>query len=294
MKTSFLLLTALLLAVAGCQEPGPIGIVDDADDSALISVSYVGAESETAPFQSDVDTMGMPGGPSDRYFGRLLFSDVRFGLPVRAESLLCAEALFMDRSRGIQDNGKVRAYGSIDAGTIDFSGDTLLRYQRRYRYSNSHADTIIGPAYQLRNRLENRLEANWTGSGSAEMARFTVRTQYAPGIWVHEASPPYLRPGEPLTLRWTCDNPTVGITISRQGDMLQKRWIPVLQLQVRNTKQGITIPPKVLEILPLRRTERFMLTISSEIRTAVRLHGYGDSVLVRSASLHNLFFDSIP
>ncbi|MDI6767975.1 MAG: hypothetical protein QME52_14235, partial [Bacteroidota bacterium] len=62
----------------------------------------------------------------------------------------------------------------------------------------------------------------------------------------------------------------------------------ILHMKVRNTKGEITLPTKILELLPIRRFQRYLFTITSENRFTMRIEGYPSDVLVQAASIHNV------
>jgi hypothetical protein len=94
-----------------------------------------------------------------------------------------------------------------------------------------------------------------------------------------------------VQIRWLCANPAVDITISRPGDGLQRSYVPVVQLRVINVKGEVTIPAKVLEILPLNRYSTFLLTVSSLNGNVAAIPGYHNDVLIRSTSIHNIYLN---
>jgi hypothetical protein len=299
MKKTNVQIAALLVAIGlfllpGCQKPGPIEILDQTDDSDLIDLRQINPVSDTLLAHPGIDTAGP--GSTQNFFGNFTFTAVRYDLPLRSDSFVHAEASLLDRTRPISINGRTIAYPSLDLGSITIDGDTLERVERRIPLMLPGHDTLAGFLYRLKNVTAYSPGSvyHWKASGSSQIGAFDIPFTAALAMNVLDITPRFVSITGPMTVHWVCANPTVTITISREGDLLQRQWVPILQMRVSNTKKGVTIPQKILEMLPVRRFQRFLFTFSSDIQFSTHISGYTEDVMIQSASVHNILLSVQP
>lgn len=283
-----------VLFMWGCSDIQPVSIVDDSTDSELIQMNAVSLSTDSLFVSSGVDSSGITGDGNGKYFARMIVTGIRYDLPLRSDSLLQAEAIFLDRLNPIQANGRVNAYPSFNLGAIILNGDTLPMQQRRNRIFG--VDSLLGYKYQMRKSYsyESGKIYRWQVSGNNTIDSADVSIVSPSEIRVYDISPKIISADVPLSIKWSCANKIVNIFISKESGLLQKSWTPILHLKVRNTKGEVTIPPKILEILPIHQHQRFLFTFSSESRFTRSISGYSDSVLVEAASLHNILMNVGP
>jgi len=291
--TSIFLFALSLFLTTGCQKPGPIEIQDD---SNLINMKTVETAKDSVFGNPGVDTIGISGSPNFEYYGKLIFTAIRYDLPAKRDSFLNAEVLLLDKSKPIIRNGRTLTYSSLDAGSVVLNIDTLQKLERRIGLPFPSKDTSAGFIYHFKGpyTYSPGASCSWKGTGAGLVGAFEIPFTSAAAMNVLNISPTYISVTEPLTITWACNNPTVNITISRQGNQVQRGWEPVMQLQVRNTKAGVTIPQKILEMLPVRHYQQFLFTFSSDIRFTTRVSGYPDDIMVHCASIHNVLLSVRP
>ena len=288
----FSVVLGILFILSGCQLSGPIELVNDHDDSRFIEVISVGSDTDSVFASSGIDSAGLLG---SRYYGKMLLTDIYYSLPGRSDSFLQAEAIFLDQTKPVEYNGHLLGYASFDVGTLMLEDDTIPRIQRRLRLGPL-GDTLIGYHYRLRKQHTGGqgFQYHWRGFGNAGIGPFNTNVPSAPEMRILEIDPPFVPPGAPLSFRWRCMNEYVHIYISREGEQPQRAWIPMLHLRIRNINGEIELPEKVLDILPMKRYQRFLFTLTSEAQAAVVIPGYPDSVLLHSASIHNILLNVGP
>jgi hypothetical protein len=274
----------------GCQEIQPVSIIDENNDTQLIEMKAIGDAVDSLFVTSGVDSSGL-GGNNGKYFARMVVTGILYDLPLRSDSISQAEAIFLDRLNPLLTNGRTSAYPSFDVGSILLNGDTLRKQLRQTRISGK--DSSLGYRYQMRENDSYEAGKNYrwqiTGNGNIDSAEISI---IAPSeIRVLNIYPQAILPGVPLYIKWQCANKFVNIVVSREGGQQQKTWIPTLHLKVRNSKGEVTIPEKILDLLPTNQYRRFLFTFSSESKFSTNFNGYQDSVLVESASLHNILLN---
>ncbi len=288
----FLLLT--IAFVLGCQKPGPIEIIDDKDDSKLIDIKSTGSVSDTLYAVSVGDTSGNFGTQNSRYFAKLIHQSIRFDRLLRRDSLINSEAIFFDKNNSIKHNNRVITFPSFDVGTLKINGEVLNKFPRRMMLP-MQGDTLIGYRYQLRRNYELTATNRWTSTGSGSIDAFDISIPSPPTIRVLNMPPRFINLSEPLNIKWDCANPIVNIFISGEaGDLFARRLVPLIHLQIRNIKGGVTVPVKILELIPVKRFSRFVFSFVSESSATVRISGYPEDVLVHSSSVHSIFLSVQP
>ena len=274
----------------GCQEIQPVSIIDENNDTQLIEMKAIGNAVDSLFVTSGVDSFGLSGN-NGKYFARMVVTGILYDLPLRSDSISQAEAIFLDRLNPLLTNGRTSAYPSFDVGSILLNGDTLRKQQRQTRISGK--DSSLGYRYQMRENYSYEAGKNYrwqiTGNGYIDSAEVSIISPSQ--IRVLNIYPQAILPGVPLYVKWQCANKFVNIVVSREGGQQQKTWIPTLHLKVRNSKGEVTIPEKILDLLPTNKYRRFLFTFSSESKFSINFNGYQDSVLVESASLHNILLN---
>ena len=282
-----LIVTLFVLVCSGCKNPGPVQLIDNEDDTKLIEMKSVGTVTDSLSLQSGVDSTGLFGAEN---MSRMIFTGIRYGLPVR-DSLVQAEAVFLDSAAPILHNGRLITYASYDVGTLSIDNDTFDIYPRRIKLPMMVKDTIIGYQYKFKIAYDyhHGHTYHWKGSGRHGIGSFNIPFIPPPEIRITGIVPQYIRVTEPLRLKWDCANQIVDLVISREGGLMQRTWAPVLHLRIRNVKREITIPTKILEILPIKQYQKFLFTFVSDAipPLTAAIGGYGN-ILIRSTSIHNV------
>jgi len=289
----YLPIILLIIFSSGCHEVAPIELIDNGDDSKLIEMKAIGNEVDSLSVSSTVDSSGLIGSENSKYFARMIYTGIYFETPNRKDSIIQTEAIFLNKMNPILVNNKVMTYPSIDVGTIAVDADTLVKHQRRIRMMMK--DSIIGCLYKFRKDYDfqsNRLH-HWYGDGNGAIKPFDIQFTTPSDIKIEKVIPRGIQNGTPLYFKWRCNNPVIDLIISREGGVLQRSWVPVIHLRIRNEKGEITIPTKILEILPTKKYKHFLFTFSSSSQSEQSIEGYPDTVLVQTASLYNILLNEL-
>ncbi len=289
----------IIVLVFGCQKPAPVEIIDEQDDSKYIEVTALGNTNDSIYVSSGVDTTGLTGLESSKHFARMIFAGVRFdrtdrsGNIIATESIL-AEAIFLDKTKPIQQNGQLLTYTSFDIGDLKINSDSLIKYQRQIRLLMR--DSVIGYVYRLARTYNYQQSYIWNASGSNSIGSFQIPFTTASPIRVLNLDPDTIHISKPLYLKWQCSNPIVNIIISGEEDIpySQRRLRPILQFRVNNNKGEITLPVKILQMIPVKLFQRFQFTFASDSKFTSTVSGYPDEVLIYSASIHNILLTVRP
>ena len=292
---------SIVVLVFGCQKPGSVEIVDEQDDSKYIEVTALGNTNDSIFVSSGIDTTGLISLENSKYFAKMILTGIRydrtnrFGNIIKTESI-SAEAIFLDKSKPIQQNGHIMTYPSFDVGNIKINSDSLNKYQRLIRLQMPMVDSVIGYVYRLRKPYNYEQSYLWSADGKDNIDSFQVPFTSANVIQVLNLPPDTIHTSGPLYIKWQCSNPTINIIISGEEDILygQRKLRPVLNLRIKNNKGEITLPVKILQMIPLKQFQRFLFTFSSESKFITSRSGYPDPVLMYSASIHNILLNLRP
>ncbi len=272
----------------GCQKQGPVELIDEGDDSKLIQVQPINNSPDSIFTHSGVDSTGIFGNENARYFAKMFFSAIRYDRPLKRDSIVQAEAIFLDKSKPVRFNGRLIAYRSFDVGVVRLGNLILNKFVHRVPLI-PRRDSIIGYRYQVRSEYVYANNYRWQVTGQSGISPFEIQFNTPPEIRVLNLSPRAIRISEPLNIKWSCTNDFINIVISvESGDGLQHQLIPILYLRVRNTKGEITIPVKILEMLPIKKFTKYIFTFSSVSKSTATIIGYPDDVLIHSSSIHNI------
>jgi hypothetical protein len=295
-KILFYLFPFLLL---NCQKPGPVEIIDELDDSKSIEVTALGTSNDSVFVGSGIDSTGLIGLENSKYFGKLILSGIRYdkmdktGNIITTESI-SADAIFLDQTSPLYRNGHLVTYASLDAGNIKINSDSLEKIQRHIVISSS--DTAIGFIYHLRLPYNYQSSYTWNVEGRNTIGAFQHTFTPAPVLRILNLQPDTINISSPLFLKWQCNNTFINIIISGEEEVLfgQRKLQPVLQLRIQNKKSEITLPVKILQLIPIKKYNRFLFTFSSDSNALTNIPGYSDPVLIHSASIHNILLNVRP
>ncbi len=274
----------LVILIGGCQKQGPIELIDSIDDSNIIEISAVSTPVDSTFEPVAFDTSGLLN--PHKFYGKLVFRAIRYERAFKSDSVILAEGIFYDKSAPIIQHGRVITYASYDLGNLSVNSNKLTKIPRKL---SPLIRDPMGFRYHAVLPYQFSINNKWTASGANPIDSFSVPFTFPSEIKVLNLKPSIVRIGEPLNIKWKCANPIVHLVISAEDEFLPDRIIkPLLHLKIKNTKNGVTIPPKILGLIPWNRHQKFIFTFTSENRIETNISGYPDPVLVHSASIHNI------
>ncbi len=294
MKTFLKITISLLLLLNACQKQTPVELVDNTDDSNLINIQTLPPSVDSLYIISGEDSSGNIGMWNSKFFAKMVFQAIRIDRAIKSDSFVIAEAIFFDKNNPIRHNNRTIAYPSFDIGLLRFNNQILNKFQRRIMVP-MHGDSAIGYRYHLRNSYEYNYINSWSSSGNDSFPpmEFTINTPAQ--IRITNLTAGSISVTEPLNIKWNCSNPEINLFISAEsGSLLQRQLIPVLHLKIKNTKGEITIPVRILELLPVRKYSRFMFTFTSENKFTREISGYPEKILIYTASVHSIMMNLQP
>lgn len=285
---------SFIIILNSCQKQIPVELVDDTDDSNLINIQSLPTSMDSLYLVLDEDSIGNIGILNSKFFAKMVYQAIRIDKPIRIDSFIRADAIFLDKKNPIKLHNRIIAYPSFDAGILRFNNQIMNKLHRRINIPN-RGDSLIGFRYELRNVFEYSILNRWSTNGNDSFPPFDFSINAPPQIRVKNLYPgTIVKTSEPLKVKWDCTNPEVNLFISAEKGLLQRQIIPVLQLKIKNVKNEVTIPVRILELLPVKRFTRYVFTFTSENKYTKEISGYPEKILIYSASVHSIMLNLHP
>jgi len=279
------------LGILGCRKPGPIELQDNAP-SELIDVQTI---SSVSLLSNEADTTGVVARDRSSYFGELIVAGVRYDGPNASHTVSVARAMFRNKSDSVIYNGKLLGFRTLFIGGVFIDGLPLYSVPTRIKLGLGLGDTVVGVHYLLVNRdgvggrgftfTPSHIHQWRNSPGSGVVLNVDTRSPNE----VRVVRPTPLNPiqqREGLPIEWTGGGDTVRIIISvleagRPPD-------PIMGIRIHSDSKRVTIPSKIMRLLPTERSSSFIFTFVSQTQSAVQVSGFADMILVHSASIHSI------
>lgn len=288
------LITTLLVCsfgIPGCRKPGPIEL-QDSSPSEIIDVQSI---SSASYLPNEADTTGLVARDRTLYFGELIVAGVRYDGPSVSHTVSVARAMFRNKSDSVVYNGRFLGYRTLFIGSVYIDGLPLYSVLTRIRLGVGTTDTVVGVHYLLVNTdgvggrgftFTPSHIYQWRNSpGSGVVLNVDARSPKE--IRVLRPTPlDHIQQREGLPVEWTGGEDTLLLIISVPEAGRPPN--PIMRLRIRSDSKRVTIPWKIIQLLPTDRSANFIFTFISLTRSAVQVSGFPDMILVHSASVHNI------
>jgi len=298
-RSGFILALVALLWLVGCQENSPVELALDQSTAAL-EVKVLPAIDSTLIVDASVDTSGVMQQEEHLYPATFLVNGVKTDLGASRSTFSYSRILLNDTKKPISDAVKVIGYQGLDVGTAKVNSVDLPKVLRPFRtWTSFSPDYNAGRAYTLVDQ-DNQPIGNFTYA-SGQTYRFVADGR---GL----VSPFELAISSPEEI--TVLEPKAGSVVFKNDD-LQVRWSgkvgekfrvlissfdarsnvpvkPLLQIEVIEGSNSITVPAKVLKNLQANSDGRYLFSFISMNRSVTSVPGYTGNVLVQAASIHNI------
>jgi len=299
-RSGFILALVGLFWLVGCQENSPVELALDQTTAAL-EVKVLPAIDPTLIVDASVDTSGVMQQEEQLYPATFLINGVKTDLGDSRSSFSFSRILLNEKKKPISDSsGKVIGYQGLDVGTAKVNTVDLPKVLRPFRtWTSFSPDINAGRAYTLVDQ-DNLPVGNFTYA-SGQTYRFVADGR---GL----VSPFELAISSPEEI--TILEPKAGSVVFKNDD-LQIRWSgkvggtfrvlissfnarsnvpvkPLLQVEVKEGLNSVTLPAKVLKNLQANSDGRYLFSFISMNRSVTSVPGYSGNVLVQAASIHNI------
>ena len=299
-RSGFILAFVALLWLVGCQGNSPVELALD-QSAAALELKVLPAVDSTLIVDASVDTSGVMQQEEQLYPATFLVNGVKTDLGASRSSFSYSRILLNDKGKQITDSQhKVIGYLGLDVGNAKVNTVDLPKVLRPYRtWTSFSPDYNAGRAYTLVDQ-DNQPVGNFTYA-SGQTYRFVAdgRGSVTP-FELAIASPEEITVLEPkagsvvfknddLQVRWSGKvGGTFRLLISSFDARSNVPVKPLLQVEVIEGSNSITVPAKVLKGLQANSDGRYLFSFISMNRSVASVPGYTGNVLVQAASIHNI------
>jgi hypothetical protein len=262
-----------------------------ASDLEILSLQ---PSSETGTAKSLVDTTGVLNSEESKFFGTMFISGIKYDAGGTRQRASYSKVNFSDKTQPVERDGKRIGYRAIDVGRVSLDGADMLKVEKILHLPNvpplSKRDTAVGPQYILGNRNglsfrhNSRFEWRVVGNGPIRPFNLSAMTPDELTITSPSASAVVFK-NEDLRVQWQGKIGSFRLVVSALGNSGVE---PLLMLNIKGADHVVTIPAKVLALLPTDSFRTYVFSFISSNTSRVLVDQFPDEILVVAASVHNL------
>jgi hypothetical protein len=298
-RSGFILAVVGLLWLVGCQENSPVELALNQSTTAL-KVTVLPAIDSTLIVDASVDTSGIIQQEEQFYPATFLVNGVKTDLGASRSSFSYSRILLNDKRSPIRELGKVIGYLGLDVGTAKVNTVDLPKTLRPYRtWTSFSPDYNAGRAYTLVDQ-DNQPIGNFAyaagqtyrfvadGRGSVSPFELAISSPEEITVLEPKAGSVVFK-NDDLQIRWSGNvGGSFRVLISSFNARSNVPVKPLLQVDVNEGSNSVTLPAKVLKSLQANSDGRYLFSFISMNRSEASVPGYTEKVLVQAASIHNI------
>jgi hypothetical protein len=225
----------------------------------------------------------------------MLVSGVKYDAGSVRQTVSYSSVAFTDKNHPVELDGRTLGFRGIDLGRVQLNGMDMIgvqRYIHLFGFPISGRDTAVGPLYVLANRNGNDAkDFNFRGNAWFEwqVERFSsasVGIQTPDEITITSPrSTSTISKNEDLRVQWTGKPELFRVIISalRTSDIQ-----PILQINIKKLDGDITIPAKILGLLPTDTFHTFVFSFISSRTEEHEVSAFSEKVFVAASSIHDV------
>jgi hypothetical protein len=293
-----LLLASFVILSGGCRDKMPLEVTSSqpADD---LEVTSLQPSIETSLAKSTVDTTGVLNTEQSKYFATMFLSGVKYDVGSVRQTVSYSSVTFSDKSHPVEVDGRELGFRGIDLGRVQINGMDMVAVQRYVHLFSfpipGDRDTAVGPSYVLANRnglgakdfnFRGNSDFQWDVSGAVAITPFSVPITTPDEITITSPrSTSTISKKEALHVQWTGKTESFRVVISalRTSDIQ-----PILQINIRKLDGDVTIPAKILGLLPTDTYNTFVFSFISSRTEEKEVSAFSEKVFVSASSVHDV------
>jgi hypothetical protein len=267
-----------------------------ADD---LEVTALQPSLETSLSRTAVDTTGVLNTEQSRYYAAVIVSGVKYDEGTTRQTVSYSSVAFSDKNQPVEYDGERLCFQGLDLGSVRINGMDMTRVQRFVHLFPFHMfgdrDTAVGPKYVLANRDGRDAKSfnysgnswfEWTVSGENPIDPFNLKIQTPDEITItNPKSTSFISTNEDLQIQWLGKAESFRLIISGlRGSDLQ----PALEINLKKSEGSVTIPSKVLALLPTDTFRTFVFSFISSKTAEMQVNHFSDEILVSASSIHDI------
>jgi len=292
------LLASFVVLLGGCHDKMPLEVTSTQPADHL-EVASLQPSIETSLAKSTVDTTGVLNTEQSKYFATMFVSGVKYDVGSARQTVSYSSVTFSDKNYPVERDGRKLGFRGIDLGRVQLNGMQMIGVQRYVHLFSfpipGGRDTAVGPSYVLANRngaganefhFHGTSKFKWDVSGGIPISPFSVAIQTPDEITITSPkSTSTISKNEDLRVRWTGKPESFRIVISalRTSDIQ-----PILQINIKKLDGNITIPAKILGLLPTDTFPTFLFSFISSRTGEYVVSAFSEKVFVSASSVHDV------
>lgn len=292
------LLANIIVFLCGCHDKVPLEVTPDQPAEDL-EVASLQPSVETSLSKSAVDTTGVLNTEQSKYRATMFLSGVKYDVGTTRQTVSYSSVTFSDKNLPVDLDGRELGFRGIDLGRVQINGMDMIQTQRFIHLFDlpifDGRDTAVGPAYVLANRngkdaKDFNFRANsqfeWNVSGKIPIDPFRVPVQTPDEITIiSPKSTSIISKNDDLHVQWTGKAESFRLIISGlRGSDIQ----PILQINLKKSDGNITIPAKILALLPTNTYRTFVFSFISSKTVESQVSNFSDEIFVAASSIHDV------
>jgi hypothetical protein len=292
------LLVNFIVPLGGCHDKMPLEVISSqpADD---LEVASLQPSIETSLSKSTVDTTGVLNTEQSKYYATMFVSGVKYDVGSVRQTVSYSSVAFSDKNHPVELDGRKLGFRGIDLGRVQLNGMDMIGVQRYVHLFSfpipGDRDTAVGPLYVLANRngrdakdfnFHGNSKFQWDVSGGIPISPFSVAIQTPDEITITSPrSTSTISKNEDLRVQWIGNTESFRIVISglRALDIQ-----PILQITLKKLDGDITIPAKILGLLPTGTFRTFVFSFISSRTGEYEVSAFSEKVFVSASSVHDV------
>lgn len=283
------LLSALLL-MAGCKQPADVELTSEVSDENLEVYSVTVSEPDVAT--SSVDSIAVLPEDQTKHDGLCVINSVTWDDGTTVRHLAYARVFIGDTVARVL--GRKVGVRGMDLGRLTLNGTPMLKVPHRIpvnRIFGRDTTIVFGWEYVLDITQSHRANFayTWTMTPVVGSPRSVgIATPESLVVLAPRSGAVFSR-GRNAQLRWTGGTGKMTIIISSY-DAVLNQVTPVLEIKAKADNGRVTLPSKLLAMLPAHRY--FILTFALANRSVIDVtQPVGGRVLVQAACVHNCYVE---
>lgn len=292
------LLANVIVLVSGCHDKMPLEITSTqpADD---LEVSSLQPSIETNLAKSTVDTTGVLNTEQSKYFATMFVSGAKYDAGSIRQMVSYSSVAFSDKNHPVEHEGRRLGFRGIDLGRVQINGMEMIGVQRYIHLFGfpmfGGRDTAVGPSYVLANRngrdakdfnYRGNSRFEWKVSGRIPIDPFSVEIQSPDELTITSPkSTSTISKNEDLRVQWIGKPELFRVIISglRTSDIQ-----PILQIKIKKRDGDITIPAKVLRLLPTDTYRTYVFSFINSRTGEYEVSQFSEKVFAVASSIHDV------
>jgi hypothetical protein len=292
------LLASFVIVSGGCHDKMPLEVTSS-QPAGDLEVASLQPSIETSLARSTVDTTGVLNSEQSKYFATMFVSGVKYDVGSVRQTVSYSSVTFSDKNHPVEIDGRKLGFRGIDLGRVQINGMDMIGVQRYVHLFSfpilAGPDTAVGPQYVLANRngrdakdfnVSGNAKIQWDVGGGVTITPFSVPIQTPDEITITSPrSTSTISKNEDLHVQWTGKPESFRIVISalRTSDIQ-----PLLQINIKKLDGDVTIPAKILGLLPTDTYNTFVFSFISSRTEEKEVSAFPEKVFVSASSVHDV------